>query len=168
MSPQMAALHAAAFGHAALGTSPRRRQASQHGELGSNRVDCWRNIGAVRRPNTRCIRARTAYAGSVGALTYKWRADDNEHELRLVRVPGTEGTPYLFGAGESRRPIELREFLIATTQVTQALWTHVMGSNPAVGGRGPRRPVENVSWDDITEPGGFLERRFNHLQVTHG
>jgi len=34
---------------------------------------------------TRCIGAWTAYAGGVGALTYRWRADDGEHELRLVR-----------------------------------------------------------------------------------
>ena len=30
-------------------------------------------------------------------LIYKWRADDSEHELRLVPVPGTGGNPYLFG-----------------------------------------------------------------------
>src|SRR5688500_1596508 len=92
------------------------------------------------------------------ALTYTWRADGEAHELRLVRVAGTQGQPYLFGAGENRRPIEVREFYIATTQVTQALWTHVMGSNPAVGRPGPRRPVYNGSWEHIAGPGGFLDR----------
>jgi hypothetical protein len=38
---------------------------------------------------------------------------------------------------------------MASTPVTQALWTHVMGSNPAVR-PDLRSPVENVSWDDIT------------------
>jgi formylglycine-generating enzyme len=32
-----------------------------------------------------------------------------------------------------------------------------MGENPAVR-RDPRCPVENVSWERITEPGGFLDR----------
>lgn len=93
----------------------------------------------------------------MGALSYRWRAGDDEHELQLVPVPGTGGRPYLFGAGTRRLPVEVRDFYIATTPVTQELWTHVMGSNPAV--RPDRRcPVENVSWDHITQPGGFLER----------
>ena len=28
---------------------------------------------------------------------YKWREGEVEHELELVRVPGTGGTPFLFG-----------------------------------------------------------------------
>jgi formylglycine-generating enzyme required for sulfatase activity len=93
----------------------------------------------------------------VAALSYAWRAGDAEYELRLVEVPGTNGTPYGFGSGPNRRPIEVRGFHIATTLATQALWTHVMGSNPA---KPPhlRRPVDNISWDHITGPGGFLER----------
>jgi formylglycine-generating enzyme len=94
----------------------------------------------------------------VSALTYAWRADDREHELRFVQVPGTNGKPYLFGGGANRRPIEVRAFYAATTPVTQALWTHVMGSNPSVAPQGPLRPVDNVSWDHINEPDGFLDR----------
>ena len=90
-------------------------------------------------------------------LTYKWRAGDAEHELRVVPVPGTKGTPYLFGADPNRRPIEIRDFHITTTPVTLALWMHVMGSNPAVRPH-LRRPVEKVSWDDIDGAGGFLDR----------
>jgi formylglycine-generating enzyme required for sulfatase activity len=93
----------------------------------------------------------------MATLRYAWRADDAEHELRLVEVPGTNGEPYLFGAEPTRRPIEVRGFHIATTPATQALWLQVMGSNPAVR-PDLRCPVENVSWDDITRPGGFLER----------
>src|SRR5215218_7584472 len=81
-----------------------------------------------RRP---CVRFQRTYAGSVEAPTYKWRAGEGEHELRLVRVAGTHGKPYLFGGGGNRRAMEVRDFHIATTQVTQALWTHVMGANPA-------------------------------------
>jgi formylglycine-generating enzyme required for sulfatase activity len=90
-------------------------------------------------------------------LTYQWRDGDAQHELTLVRVPGTDGTPFLFGRGPDRRPIEIRDFYIGTTPVTQALWQHVMGANPAVR-PDPRCPVENVTWEDITFRGGFLER----------
>src|SRR5262245_53359841 len=43
--------------------------------------------------------------------------------------------------------------------MTQALWVHVLGanSNPSAH-RGMALPLENVSWDDITRPGGFLDR----------
>lgn len=84
---------------------------------------------------------------------------DGEHVLRMVRVPGCVGAPYRFGEGESTgcRQIELREFLIAELPVTQVLWVHVMGVNPAVR-QGAGLPLENVSWDGITGAGGFLEQ----------
>ena len=46
---------------------------------------------------------------------------------------------------------------MATTPVTQALWLHVMGQNPAKF-EDLKSPVENVSWDHISAPGGFLDR----------
>lgn len=88
---------------------------------------------------------------------YRWNAEGQAHELHLVWVPGTGAEPYLFGREPSRKAVHLAGFFIITTPVTQALWTHVMGTNPAVK-RGPRRPVENISWSDITRPGGFLDR----------
>ena len=95
--------------------------------------------------------------GVLEARCYEWRDRYAIHELRLVPAPGTAGTPYLFGTGDHRRPIEIREFSIASTPVTQALWWHVMGSNPAAR-PDPRCPIENVSWDHVTGAGGFLER----------
>jgi len=93
----------------------------------------------------------------MSSLSYRWRADDIQHELRLVSVPGTGGTPYRFGHGPDQKPIDVAGFHIGTTPVTQALWLHVMGDNPSVY-PAPRRPVENVSWDQVTGPGGFLDR----------
>jgi len=92
-------------------------------------------------------------------LTYSWRAGEDGHELRLVPVPGTSGKPYLFGADPNRMPIEVRDYHISRTPVTQALWTHVMGggSNP-VKQPAPRHPVWNVSWHHIAGPDGFLAR----------
>lgn len=89
-------------------------------------------------------------------LTYKWSADGSEHELSLVPVPGTGGHPYLFGRVQ-RRPIEISPFYISITPVTQALWIHVMGENPATM-PGLKFPVENVSWNHISNAGGFLNR----------
>jgi formylglycine-generating enzyme required for sulfatase activity len=91
-----------------------------------------------------------------GTRVYRWRDGADEHELRLVRVPGTSGEPYGFGAGPQRRPIEIRDFHIGATVVTQALWRHVMreGKAPAR----PRHPRDDVSWHDITRADGFLDR----------
>jgi formylglycine-generating enzyme required for sulfatase activity len=90
-------------------------------------------------------------------LIYTWRAGQMEHELRLVPVPGTNGTPYLFGREPNRRPIEVGGFYMSSTQVTQALWAHVMGSHPSTR-EAPGHPVENVSWDQICATDGFLDR----------
>lgn len=90
-------------------------------------------------------------------LAYEWLANGAEHIFQLVQVHGTNGKPFLFGRGPNRRPIDIREFYISTTPVTQALWLHVMGSNRAVHSD-IRCPVENVSWKHITDAGGFLDR----------
>ncbi len=53
-------------------------------------------------------------------------------------------------AEEKEKPIHkvtLTDFYIGQTEVTQALWMAVMGSNPSEF-RGYDRPVENVTWDD--------------------
>lgn len=49
---------------------------------------------------------------------------------------------------------------MGTTPVTQVMWERVMDDNPAVQ-PDLRCPVENVSGEHITKPGGFLER-VNH------
>jgi formylglycine-generating enzyme required for sulfatase activity len=90
-------------------------------------------------------------------ITYRWTSDDGEHALEMVRVEGTGNRPYQFGDGDQSRLVEVPEFWLSTVPVTQALWLHVMGDNPALG-RGKHRPLENVSWDAIMQPGGFLAR----------
>ena len=49
----------------------------------------------------------------------------------------------------------LSDYLIGETEVTQALWTIVMGSNPSSFTGDLQRPVERVSWEDCME---FLDR----------
>jgi formylglycine-generating enzyme required for sulfatase activity len=92
------------------------------------------------------------------SIIYTWCDGPREYACQFVRVPGTAGRPYAFGEAPGR-PIDVGEFFLASTAVTQALWAHVMrpDANPAVR-RDPELPVENVSWDDLTRPGGFLDR----------
>src|SRR3954468_12377183 len=92
----------------------------------------------------------------MSTLKYVWQSGRLDHELLLLPVPGTSGKPYLFGP-EKKIPVEIRDFYMSSTPVTQAFWTHVMDSNPSLH-PGERLPVENVSWDQITGAGGFLER----------
>jgi formylglycine-generating enzyme required for sulfatase activity len=99
------------------------------------------------------------------ALNYNWLDGDAACALKLVYVEGTDGCPYEFGAGADSRRLEVPGFFIATVPVTQALWAHVMGPDECSGvHRGRDLPVENVSWDEITGPGGFLDR-INHSPV---
>src|SRR5687767_6647780 len=90
-------------------------------------------------------------------LTYDFEVGSEAHSLTLVLVQGTGGETYRFGEELATRDVRVPSFFISTTTVTQALWSHVMGSNPAVTKK-PRKPVENVSWLDINGESGFLER----------
>lgn len=92
-------------------------------------------------------------------LHYTWKSGDADHTLEMAFVQGTEGSPYRFGEGDALRDLDVFDFYIATRTVTQALWKRVMGvdSNPSIV-QGDRRPVENVSWDDLHHPDGFFTR----------
>jgi formylglycine-generating enzyme required for sulfatase activity len=59
--------------------------------------------------------------------------------------PGREGGR---SSDESQVEVTLSQgFGMAKTEVTQAQWEAVMGSNPS-SSKGPNLPVENVSWED--------------------
>lgn len=51
-------------------------------------------------------------------------------------------------------PVDGASFAIGMTEVTQALWTAVMGNNPSKF-KGANRPVEQVSWNDCHQ---FIEK----------
>lgn len=89
------------------------------------------------------------------SIQYRWE----DGELTLVPVRGTHGEAYAFGDPPHALIVEVRDFFIGSVAVTQGFWSHVGGaeSNPARH-RGPDLPVENVSWDSLTMPGGFFER----------
>ena len=44
--------------------------------------------------------------------------------------------------------VTMSDFCIGNTEVTQAQWEEMMGSNPSHFKRADR-PVENVSWNDV-------------------
>ena len=47
--------------------------------------------------------------------------------------------------------IGVSDYCIGKTEVTQELWQAVMGTNPSYFQGDPKRPVEQVSWDDCQE-----------------
>lgn len=86
-------------------------------------------------------------------------------EFKMVKV---EGGTFMMGAQNSdpKSPnydgeawddespvheVELSDYYIGVTQVTQALWKVVMGNNPSLYTGDDDFPVETVSWDDIVE-----------------
>jgi formylglycine-generating enzyme len=93
----------------------------------------------------------------MNTISYRWTDDGHTREFALVHVPGTSGAPYTFGDPPRGVSVNMQDFFIAVVPVTQAFWSHVVGSNPAVH-RGPEFPVENISWDHLTQPSGFLQR----------
>ncbi|MBM9519224.1 SUMF1/EgtB/PvdO family nonheme iron enzyme [Desulforhopalus vacuolatus] len=60
-----------------------------------------------------------------------------------------------FGEGDSdEKPVHevcVDDFYMEKYEVTQGEWQKIMGSNPSSFKNGDHYPVENVSWDDITE-----------------
>jgi formylglycine-generating enzyme required for sulfatase activity len=102
----------------------------------------------------------------MSSVIYRWESGGSTYVFELVYVRGTSGDPYRFGLGDASRAMEVGEFWMATTPVTQALWANIMGegTNPAISQK-PRLPVENVSWDELHRPGGFLERiNMSHIR----
>lgn len=79
----------------------------------------------------------------------------NGVSFKMVKVAGgnfTMGGTKEQGndAGNVEKPthnVTLSTYYIGETEVTQALWKAVMGSNPA-SHKGDNYPVENVSWND--------------------
>ena len=94
-----------------------------------------------------------------------WRGVQSvERELVLVRIPAGE---FMMGSPEGEpgrgpdegpvRKVRVPAFDLAKVEVTQEQWKAVMLDNPSQW-PGPRRPVENVSWDDVQRFIGRMNR----------
>lgn len=96
-----------------------------------------------------------SYSGSGGGNVESFTV--NGVTFDMVKV---NGGSFMMGSyeGESdEQPVHnetVGTFYIGKTEVTQRLWTAVMGSNPS-NFRGENLPVENVTWYDCQE---FVER----------
>jgi formylglycine-generating enzyme len=92
------------------------------------------------------------------SLRYQWFDGATAFELVLAPVPGTGKVPFQFGEAAQSIAITVPDFLCCTTSVTQALWRHITGTDSPALHRGAQLPVENVSWDALTAPTGFLQQ----------
>ena len=82
-------------------------------------------------------------------------------EYPMVYVAGGEfsmGSNSGFSSEQPVHTVSLDGYSIGKYEVTQELWEAVMGSNPSYY-KGPRKPVENVSWNDCD---GFI-RKLNSM-----
>lgn len=72
--------------------------------------------------------------------------------IRLVWIPGGEFEMGAENGWDNERPVHrvrlTRGFWLGETEVTQATWRRVMGSNPSRFKGCPACPVEMVSWED--------------------
>jgi formylglycine-generating enzyme len=91
-------------------------------------------------------------------IRYTYESDGAEHEMEMIFVQGTNGTPYLFGAPGLPQEIQVDDFFIGKFPVTQGFYMHVL--SPAANRspvKGLNHPIQEVSWYDITKTGGFLD-----------
>ena len=84
------------------------------------------------------------------------------------KMVGVQGGTFEMGSNDGEddeKPVHnvtLSSYYIGQTEVTQALWKAVMGSNPSEL-KGDNLPVETVSWDDCQS---FITK-LNHLTGEH-
>ncbi|QTA83108.1 Sulfatase-modifying factor enzyme domain-containing protein [Desulfonema limicola] len=124
------------------------------------------------------FRGASLIAGAVGSGCTRCSALDIETYLAAMVASGDGGDTYTNGLGmtfknipagtfmmgspahelgrssdENQHQVTLtKSFYIQTTEVTQAQWTSVMGSNPSdFTACGNNCPVESVSWNDVQD-----------------
>jgi hypothetical protein len=68
-----------------------------------------------------------------------------------INMMCVEGGTFTMGDGENAHPVSLSSYSIGQTEVTQALWETVMGTNPSANTANKQLPVTNISWYDCQE-----------------
>ena len=122
----------------------------------------------VRKPQSRgssAVRPKPAHpkkADPINSLAEPLRTHLKKLMADMVLV---EGGTYMMGNPngdwdneyciEVPHKVTLSSFYICKYEVTEALWTAVMGSNPSDGKLGDNYPVENVNWYDCQD---FVEK----------
>ena len=132
----------------------------------------------VKIPSYRSGRPFSTYAELL-VLAKTLKKDDLSTDMEFVTL---DGGSFMMGSpdnepnrtsNETQHQVTLSPFDLQTTEVTQRQWFDVMGNNPSAfknkencpetytpenGGMCPNNPVEQVSYDDITGPNGFLAK----------
>ena len=117
------------------------------------------------RPGHRWFRFEVVSLSPTGQITER---EEQHAQLLIERLPGgidlemvwIDGGVFEMGSPASelerrdsetpQHRVQIPGFYLGRYAVTQEQWTSVMGSNPSKF-KGKRRPVENVSWDDVQE-----------------
>jgi formylglycine-generating enzyme required for sulfatase activity len=126
------------------------------------------SLRALRRPTpgkdtkVRNIKVLSKLELMLPGFTYLDTVDEGKYRIKKFRHDQTgmeflhipEGS-FMMGSTEceSEMPlhqVEIKSFLLAKTQITQAVWKKVMGTNPSKF-EGDDLPVEGVSWFDCQE-----------------
>ena len=123
---------------------------------------------AIRLAQHRAAAEAAERTGDLAAAREKLRSldafldDARSMKMTFVKIaPGTftmGSPPGEAGHSSDETPHQVsitKPFWMQTTEVTQAQWQAVMGTNPSHFTGDPNRPVEQVSWDDCQE---FLAR----------
>ena len=151
----------------------------QHNELGELSTLMFENMGEQDmevvlknlKPNTTyTVRPYyTTWLGTFYPKQYLFITDENGNEtfegdygIEMVYV---QGGSFMMGANVGGDPdespvhlVNLSDFFIGKTEVTQAQWKAVMGNNQSYFG-GDNRPIEQVSWEDVQ----LFLKRLNQL-----
>ena len=119
-----------------------------------------RGTAASRATSASVTRSGDNMVLSVGGVTYTLvYVEGGTFTMGATREQGSDAT-------ESEKPshsVTLSSYHIGETEVTQALWQAVMGSNPSEFTGDSRRPVELVKWEDCQR---FISR-LNSLTGQH-
>jgi formylglycine-generating enzyme required for sulfatase activity len=118
--------------------------------------------GAGARDERAAPLAGTSAAELTAAKVGARRAADLGGGTDLVLLGVPAGTFTMGGSGSNEKPQEVtltKPFWLGRTEVTQAQWAAVMGSNPSKFKGDPNLPVEQVSWNDAEEFCGALNAK---------
>lgn len=114
--------------------------------------DAIKNVEVNKGDQTPASQDRTF---TVGGVTFKMIAvEGGTFTMGATNEQGDDA----FSDEKPTHSVTLSSYSIGETEVTQALWQAVMGSNPSYFS-GSNKPVEKVSWDDCQD---FI-RRLNAL-----
>lgn len=134
----------------------KERQKNESAELQRKRRQMEQEQAALSGPPARAVRS--------GEGPYGREYQDPVTGMAFVWVPpGSFDMGDTFGEGyEWEKPIHrvrLQGFYLGRYAVSQGEWEQIMGANPSKFRKGPRYPVERVSWDMVQDFIGKLNRQ---------